>query len=292
MRHSVKTIATTLCFSDISLIMRLLQVILLLVLIGFPALANSTNEKNRRYDWIDSEFNHSMPDSTGLGMLYGRSAGELEAAFVWGGDRISLPTQHKDTSIFFDRTYGLRNIRLEIGSGLGLALITTYGYQILGALSDEWFFPHIGFEPFNLFTSVNTNAKRKDFIEWLPSGSLGGHFVFSGINILILGRGGLAMGTLGNGGARTAVGTGLYLSTPEKLGFSGEITSILGDGGNVVASFYLASLLYNLPNRNITLGLRYEGLDSASVGTWDEGQSIIKPSVSEKRLLLTIAFEI
>jgi len=100
------------------------------------------------------------------------------------------------------------------------------------------------------------------------------------------------MGTLGNGGARTAVGTGLYLSTPEKLGFSGEITSILGDGGNVVASFYLASLLYNLPNRNITLGLRYEGLDSASVGTWDEGQSIIKPSVSEKRLLLTIAFEI
>jgi hypothetical protein len=187
--------------------------------------------------------------------------------------------ESRDTRAFFGddalgdevQTYGHGHDRFELGTGIGFLLSHFGGLRLIGATWDEGTGFHLGLEPFNFATDVHTN--RDDYIEWLPMLSAGVHWVSNDSNVVLLVRGGGAVGTLATSGARTAWGLGLYANfTRTNVGF--DLTRL--QTREIPVDMAALDLCWTLSSR-IGLGLRGESLIIRERGTspfpalWSQG---------------------
>ena len=180
-----------------------------------------------------------LPANVRGGVLLGNSQGSVEAAAVGQVGLILVPrvddgpictrtdTHQEDVvngvSTVKDRHdrkcvgaghYGHMNLRLEAGTGVGMAGDLTLGKEVF-KLDRAWgAHLHAGLEPINLRFNFNNNNEREDYFEWLPMASGGLQLAADACRVLIAARGGAALGTLGDNGAHLAVGGSTTLDCP------------------------------------------------------------------------------
>jgi hypothetical protein len=224
-----------------------------------------------------------------IGGMVGESAGSGEGGFVL---EAQSQGDQRPGGTFGITRYGHDYLRLEIGGrseggvGLGIAGGGMSGSQLVGVRGDQNVMLHIGAEPFNLQFNAHSSDAREDFIEWMPMGSAGVQVAADTCRAIALLRGGAAIGTLGNGGARGAWGGGAYLTCPA-VQVAGEITRIESDNKPVDVAAVNARL--NLASHNLSLGVlaeaittRRDGTSPAIFSTPGEGDN------SERRLFLMV----
>lgn len=227
----------------------------------------------------DEAFNRST-----IGGLKGTTQGEREGAFVIEG------TKHHDQKQLLVLSskpfvYGTEHGRLELGSGIGLTGAGFAGAGYLTPASNGSSGVFVGLEPVNLQVTLNSNDEREDFIEWSPMASVGLHLDTDVCRATALARGGLSLGSLGDGGLRVAKGMGAYLAC-EHGQLAGEMTRIKTDTGDVDLATIDLSVIA-IPR--FAIGMRGESIvtrkdkvdfiDAASGGTANDR--------SERRVLLT-----
>jgi len=212
--------------------------------------------------------------TNGAGALSGKTQGKDEGAFIIQSSLFGEQSEDKNF-------YGHNIFRLEIGSGFG---ITGAGMGGVGLFKVE---PNsvnslVAIEPLNLIFSANTNNNREDYIEWMPMGAAGIQAAPNVCRIAVLGRAGAALGTLGDGGARTAYGAGAYLSCP-KVHAAGEVTRIRTASGPVD----LGSLTAAARVGNVDLGLRVESITTRDKES--DATMISEPEDNDKSEIRTMA---
>lgn len=202
---------------------------------------------------------------TNLGIVYGHSHQDTEAAFTLGSQILNrLDTVQRDDfiSYLFGESYGYSGLRIELGTGVGISVSTTGGRQLMGAESFP-VFPHIGIELTNIQFSLNTLESREDYFEWSPSFSAGLHVRTGLCSSIGLGRAGLSLGTLGNGGTRPMVGAGFYM-TCDVFTVSSDLNHIFGKDEDTDESrgIELANLAvgYTGPDQKYAIMIRVDSL--------------------------------
>ena len=154
--------------------------------------------------------------------------------------------------------YGNYNIRLELGTGAGVSGHGLTGYAFtLDSPSSRRIGLQVGVEGLNYVYSANLDDGRVDFWEWLPALSLGIRTEPLGVcKVLLLARGGAAVGNLGTGGIRPMYGAGAYLSCG-RLDMASSITRVLTETQTVeLVETNLSARL----GKVFGIGLRFESI--------------------------------
>jgi hypothetical protein len=189
------------------------------------------------------------PEHTLITLCLART--EISAAdkFSFGMHRRSLT----DTGL---QTYTHSHGRAEIGTGVGLLATNLGGLRLLGGQKEQGTYFHLGMEPFNLM--ADTHMYRNDYIEWLPMITAGVHIIggseTSNWNLLVMGRAGGAVGTLGTSGGRPTFGAGI-LATASTFNMAIDLLRIRTR--DVPVDFAIADLTWQI-NPDMGVGLRGE----------------------------------
>jgi len=194
----------------------------------------------------------------GVGAFYGKSNNATEGGLV-----LKAAVHGKspgDSLVENPNGYGYSEMRLEIGTGFGIAGNWMSGTKLSGLKRGETgVAPLLGLEIFNVRLSANTDDDREDFIEWMPMMAAGLNAATNGCALSLVARGGAALGTLGDGGVRSAAGVGTYLNC-KKVDLSADFTRIWTKGQPV--DLARAELVFPALGDNMYVGISAEAIST------------------------------
>lgn len=221
---------------------------------------------------------------------YGFYHGEKQGAIGLQGMKTTI-TNAQGTM----KAYGTGHGSIEVGT-VGIAFNAEHksGLNFWTRKGSERVVPLIGIEPFNLalgtsigFDKLVTEQKnplgqtyyversnphrilgREPFIEWSPMASVGIQVLGDTCKAMFALRGGVSLGTLGDGGLRTAYGAGVVGVCEDVLQFSADVMRISTKSSDVDMASVRAFIL--IPGQSFGIGAVVDGRD-----TKDSGQSAV-----------------
>lgn len=198
--------------------------------------------------WFYAQPAYGDP-GVGLGVIQGNGGNQYNLEI---GDFSHFNQKEKTFGLY---RYGFGRGTLEIGNGIGLNLSSDGGFTLWGLYNNgDGIMPQLGVDIGGRI-HVNSNPAVKSYYQWLPALTWGPQFRLEGVNILVVGKAGAAIGTYDKLGilpdASGLIGAALYSNTPlVDLGFS---YSEFGDSRLI--SF---DTVYR--HDKLSLGLRIESL--------------------------------
>lgn len=218
-----------------------------------------------------------------VGLMTGKSGDKKEVAGVLS--LTALRTQQPSTENGF-ASYGQGTLRLEAGTGLGVALRGKSGTTLIGAGNGVTVAPHVGLELLSMNFSVNTNDNREDFIEWSPMAALGVQGNIGNLcKVVANARAGGSIGTLGKGGARAAYGAGVDSHCLKMFNLSANATRIATGTGPV--DLQSADFRVMFPGTRANIGVSAEAITTRAESSKSHlFQAAKEEDKKEKRVFL------